>query len=215
MKDFQAFIKYLTENNNAFIALAAVAAVVMSALTSLIAFIGIIAQNKNNIKLQQLEAVRKLYDNNLQDLGEAAYIVLAQSTILVRKFENQSENPPQEFLDTVNKVKNKIGDAKKILIASRRKNRYVLIGMEDAFQKIARIGDWIKNLENNTNLAYKFIKEGTKLRIFSDKSIIRMHRFGKMPSKIIILKIKYHCWKIEKMWARSRKEYLDTIDEEI
>lgn len=207
-------IEFAKNNKDAFLVLAAMAAVCMTALTSVVSFIGIIYQKKMDFKLKELEAIRKLYDNNLQQLGDAAYEVLAQATILVKKFEKTSENPSLEFIDNVKKVKQKISDSKKTLIDSRRKNRYVLIGVEDAFQKIARIGDWVKNFDKNIKMAKKLIKVGTKLRKIADNSIVIMYRYGKMPGKITLLRIKYHCWKADKMWEKSRIDHLNENGED-
>ena len=205
-------IDFAQNNSNGFVAIAALAAVVMTALTALISFIGLIYQKIMDLKSQELDAVRKLVDDNIQLLGESAYVVLAQSTILVKRFIRTKADSPQAFLDTTNKVKEKIGNAKQVLIKSRISNRYVLIGVEDAFQKIARIGDWIKNCEHNIPVAEQLIKKGTKLRKIADNAIIRMYRYGKMPSKLTVLRIKYHCWKTDCIWNKCRDEYLNGED---
>jgi len=80
-------IEFTKANKDGLVVFAAISAVCMTALTSIISFIGIVYQKRIDLKSKELDAIRKLYDNNLEKLGDASYEVLAQASILIKKFE--------------------------------------------------------------------------------------------------------------------------------
>ncbi|ELO1025659.1 hypothetical protein [Pseudomonas aeruginosa] len=101
-------------NKDAFLALAAIGAFLMTGITALLSFIGLIKSKRIDMQIKEQETVRKFLEDGMIGLGEKMHEVLATATILVTKFENPPLQHHPEYKTSIQKHKSRIDSEKNI-----------------------------------------------------------------------------------------------------
>ncbi|MGO0110656.1 hypothetical protein [Pseudomonas putida] len=189
-------------NKDAFLALAAIGAFLMTGITALLSFIGLIKSKRIDMQIKEQETVRKFLEDGMIGLGEKMHEVLATATILVTKFENPPLQHHPEYITSIQKHKARIDSDKKHLIKAKAVYRYKLYGMEEGIAIIARVGDWVKGLNNNIPLARKLLKEADEVRKSIDRELLKCYRKGTYPSWWSKRRVNRRVKKIRLLWDR-------------
>lgn len=181
--------------------IAALGALMMTAITATLSLLGAIAGKKIDERIKRQESIRKLLEDSMIDVGINMHEILSSADILTKKFKLSTHKNNLTLEASIANYKNKIDNNKKHLIKSKTVYRYKLYGLEDGLSTIARSADWVKGLRGNVLLAEKILKEADKIRLIIDKTIIKCYRNGDYPSNLVRLRISYHAWRIRRMWA--------------
>lgn len=131
--------------------------------------------------------------------------ILSSADILVKKFKLKVHINDNSLENSITDYKQKISINKKHLNKAKTLYRYKLYGLEDGLASIARSADWVQGLRNDTALAERMLIAADKIRRITDKAIIKSYRIGDYPSGMVRLRIKYHSWRIRKMWNNRSK----------
>lgn len=197
-------LKLLAANKDAIIALAAIGALVMSAITAVLGVFGALRAKMIDVDIKRQDAVRKLVEADMVVMGEAMHETLARATILVKKFGLTVHPNTTNLEDSIASYKHKIDESKKVLIDAKTTYRYKFDGLENGLTAIARVADWIKGLRTNPSLANDLLTQAGAISALIDKAIVQAYRDGKHPSRVIELSIKYRVWRIHRMWSRYK-----------
>ena len=196
------WLDFVKANKDALVALAAIGAFLMTGVTALLSLFGVIASKRIDMKIKEPETVRKFLEDGMIGLGEKMHEVLATATILVTKFENPPMNHHPEYVASIKNHKARIDNDKKHLIKAKAIYRYKLYGMEDGIVIIARVGDWVKGLNNDIPLARKLLAEADEVRKDIDRELLRCYREGAYPSWWSRRKVNSRVKKIRRIWDK-------------
>lgn len=197
-------LKFIASNKDAIIALAALGALIMSAITAVLSVFGVLKAKMIDVDIKRQDAVRKLVKADMVAMGEAMHETLARATILVKKFE-LTEPRPRNLEDSIMLYKQKIDESKKILIDAKTGYRYKFHGLENGLTVIARVADWVKGLQNNPGFAKRLLSQASAISALIDKAIVRAYRDGKHPTRTLQLRIRYRVWQIHRMWSKHKE----------
>lgn len=197
-------LKLLATNKDALIALAAVGALIMSAVTAVIGVYGALRAKMIDVDIKRQEAVRKLVEVDMVAMGEAMHETLARASILVKKFGLTVHPNSTNLEESIASYKQKIDESKKTLIDAKTTYRYKFHGLESGLTAIARVADWVKGLRSNPDLANSLLDQAGAISVLVDKAIIRAYRDGRHPTKTIQIRIQYRVWRIHRMWAKHK-----------
>lgn len=198
-------LKMLAANKDAIIALAAIGALLISAITAVLGVYGALRVKMIDVDIKRQDAIRKLVEADMVDMGEAMHETLARATILVKKFGLNVHPNVTNLENSITEYKKKIDESKRILLNAKTSYRYKFHGLEGGFTIIARVADWVKGLRENLELANKLLKQARKISMLIDKVIIRAYHDGKAPTIISRLRIRYKIWLIHRMWSQYKK----------
>jgi hypothetical protein len=187
----RTMLKFFAENKDAIASMSGFIAAILPALLALFALYQIVLQRRNDDLKTEKEQIRSLVNDRIILMGESAYEVLAQAYILIYKFKKDRPNIPKAYYEAIEETKKHIDEKKGILIEARRKDRYSLLGLEEGFYVIARVSDWVKELNENIDFALVLLNDANKIRELIDENILRIKVYGKLPRKISIFKIWY------------------------
>ena len=194
-------VRSLAANKDAFLALAAIGALLMSGITAVLSLFGAIRVKKIDVEIKRQEAVRKLIENDMVKIGEAMHETLARASILTKKFYLKPPKDPTELERSINENKKKIDESKAILLNTKTEYRYKFHGLEQGLTAIARAADWIKGMRENPDMAQRFVDEADKIRVIVDEAIVCAYRDGVHASRLTRLRIRYRAWRLKRMWA--------------
>jgi len=192
-------MKFLAENKDSILAIAAIGALVMTALTAVMSLFGAITAKKIDEKIKRQEAIRVLLEDGMIGMGESIQGILSAADILLTKYGIEVHQNDPSLNTSIKKYKTIIGNHKKQLMKAKTIYRYKLYGIEDGLSIITRCTDWIQGLKDDIPLARKMLKEADKIRLIVDKEIIKCYRKGDYPSSVARWRLSYHSWKIKKM----------------
>ncbi|MBA6256762.1 MULTISPECIES: hypothetical protein [unclassified Colwellia] len=192
-------MKFLAENKDSILAIAAIGALVMTALTAVMSLFGAITAKKIDEKIKRQEAIRVLIEDGMIGMGESIQGILSAADILLTKYGIEVHQNDPSLNSSIKKYKTIIGNHKKHLMKAKTIYRYKLYGIEDGLSIITRCTDWIQGLKDDIPLARKMLKEADKIRLIVDKEIIKCYRKGDYPSSVTRWRLVYHSWKIKKM----------------
>ena len=197
-------LKWLADNKDALIALAAIGALIMSAITAVLGVYGALKAKMVDVDIKRQDAIRKLVETDMVAMGEALHETLARATILVKKF-GLTVHPNSTNLEaSITDYKQKIDDSKRILIDAKTAYRYKFHGLEDGLMVIARVADWVKGLRKDPDFANRLLVQAGKVGALVDRAIVSAYRDGKPPTTATRMKIKYRVWRIHRMWSKYK-----------
>ena len=200
----QEILFFFSENKDSIVTIAALGALMMTAITATLSLFGTIAAKKIDERIKRQESIRKLLEDGMIGIGENMHEILSSADILIKKFKLKAHKNDPSLEASIANYKNKIDNNKKHLIKAKTIYRYKLYGLEDGLSIIARSADWVKGLRDNLFLAEKILKEADKIRLIIDKAIINCYRNGDYPSNFVRLRISYHSWRIRRMWEARK-----------
>jgi hypothetical protein len=206
--DSQIF-KLLAANKDAIVALAAIGALVISAITAVLGVFGVLKSKMIDVDIKRQDAVRKLVEADMVSMGEAMHQTLAFATILVKKFCHTVHPHTTNLEESIAKYKIKIDESKKVLLDAKTTYHYKFHGLEDGLTSIARVADWVKGLKTNPDLANRLLEQADAISTLIDKAIVRAYRDGKHPTLGIKFRIKYRVWRIHRMWSQYKESKKD------
>lgn len=198
------FVKFLAANKDALLALAALGALLMSAITSVFSLYGTIRSKKIDVDIRRQDAVRKLIESDMSKIGEAMHETLARASILVMKFEKQGRSQAN-FEESIADYKRKIDESKAVLLDTKTEYRYKFHGLEDGLTAIARAADWIKGMRNDPHTAKALLSEADQIRLIVDGAIVRAYRDGQLTSNASQQRIRYRVWRLKRMWSKYKE----------
>lgn len=196
-------LKFLASNKDSILAIAAIGALLMTALTAVMSLFGAIASKKIDEKIKRQEAIRLLIEDGMIGMGESMQGILSAADILLSKYSNAVHTNDPSLNISIKKYKATIGNHKKHLMKAKTIYRYKLYGLEDGLSIITRCTDWVQGLNNDIPLGRKMLKEADKIRSIIDKEIIKCYRKGDYPSSLTRWRLVYHSWKIKNMRKKS------------
>lgn len=202
-------LKWLSINKDAIIALAAIGALIMSAITAVIGVFGALRTKMIDVDIKRQDAVRKLVETHMVTMGEAMHETLARATILVKKFGLTVHPNTTNFEESITNYKQKIDESKKVLIDAKTAYRYKFHGLEEGLTVIARVADWVKGLRVNPDFADRMLDQARTISGLIDQAIVRAYRDGKHPTKVIQIRIKYRVWRIHRMWSKYKAHVVE------
>jgi hypothetical protein len=192
-------LKFLSLNKDSILAIAAIGALLMTALTAVMSLFGAIASKKIDEKIKRQEAIRALIEDGMIGMGEGMQGILSAADILLSKYGNKVHANDPSLNTSIKKYKTTIGNHKKHLMKAKTIYRYKLYGLEDGLSIITRCTDWVQGLKDDIPLGRKMLKEADKIRLIIDKEIIKCYREGDYPSSFTRQRLRYHAWKIKRM----------------
>ncbi|MEZ9858465.1 hypothetical protein AB4381_08265 [Vibrio splendidus] len=198
-------LDFLAANKDSMLALAAIGALLMTGVTATLSLFGAIAAKKIDEKIKRQESIRSLNQDLLMGMGESIHGLLSAADILITKYEKKDENNDPSLKESIEKYKSTIGQHKETLRKAKTEYRYKLYGFVEGLTTISRCGDWTLGLKGDIPFARKLLKEAQKISLIVDKEIINCYRKGDFPSLFIRLRLKYHSWKIKRMWNNRQK----------
>ncbi len=196
----QELMPFFSENKDSIIAITALGALVMTAITAILSLFGTIASKKIDERIKRQESIRKLLEDGMIGIGENMHEILATTDILIKKYQLTDSRNSGSLETSINNYKTRIDNNKKHLLKAKTIYRYKLYGLERGLSIIARSADWVKALRNDIPLARKILKEADKIRKIVDNAIIKSYRDGDYPSFWTRLRIRYYEWKIKRIW---------------
>jgi|GEM_PF-3484450 len=202
MNSTTPYLQFFASNRDAIVAIAALGALAMTAITAFLSLLGTIMSKRIEAQIKMQESVRKMLEDGMIGLGENLHEIMASADILVQKFQLYSPNPNLE--DSIRNYKAKIDNNKKHLLKAKTTYRYKIYGLQEGVGIIARAADWVKGLRKDIPRAKKILEHADKIRALLDKELLSCYRRGGFPRLIPQLRIKYHSWRVRKIWAARK-----------
>lgn len=189
----QKTLDFFVTNKDAFLVIAGLGALVTTSLTASFSLFGAIQAKRIDERIKRQEAIRKLLEDGMIGIGENMHELLATADILIKKFQKSTAHKNDTSLESSIKLsKERIDNNKKHLQKVKTIYRYKLYGLDEGLSTIARVGDWVKGLKDNVELATNLIELADKIRQMVGREIIYCYRNGEFPRKSKLIFIKFY-----------------------
>lgn len=168
-------------------------AAIVAASSSLI---GVFVNIYNGRVLPKREALRKVLEVELTNIGSCLYLIVALSQKMVDAKSVDSFSNFQEMAEKQRQELNKL----------RSKLRYSLWGLDHGLREIRSIPFYIGHYKNSRpNIsATKLVRLATKLRMALDAAILLTYVSGTPPALWSRLRIRFWGWRLRRCFAKGR-----------
>lgn len=169
-----------------------IAAVIAAAVSILSLILNLII----SVSAESRGAYRKSLENHIEELGNAIHTTLATANILMKtKTEESAKNWREKSDDAQNQLK-------ELYI----KMRYPLWGITEGIRTLTRLPDWIENAKKFPEYSKELFIQGKKLGSEIDKTIRNSYIFGRPPSCLERIRVKFAEEKLCRIYEKMKKD---------
>jgi hypothetical protein len=160
------------------------------------ALIGVFVNIYNGRVLPKREALRKVLETELNNIGSCLYLMVSLSQKMVDAKSQDSFLNFQKMAEEQRQELNKL----------RSKLRYSLWGLDQGLREIRSIPFYIGHYKNSrpNASANKLVRLATKLRVALDTAILLTYVSGTPPGRWSRLRIWFWGWRLRRCFTKGR-----------